>query len=171
MYCNVLYCIVLYCIVLYCIVCTHTHTLTPIPTHVCTCCAVCLYVLPIGLGLCLYKDGYHNITNIDISPTVVQQMTLLMRRGTHRINEERGRGRGRGRGEDHEPCNLDCKSHLSEVKWKKATFLKKAFVIFFKFFRLAFILYLDRPFSSMFFLPSFFSTLSFIPLLFLPLTF
>ena len=59
--------------------------------------------LPIGLGFCLYKAGYENITNIDISPSIILQMTHLMQKG-------RERGRDRGSVESIGPCNVDCKS-------------------------------------------------------------
>jgi hypothetical protein len=60
----------------------------------------------------LSKAGYHNITNIDISPSVIMQMTQLLKEGRDRIKDAaRGRDIGKERGGegDHEPYNLDCK--------------------------------------------------------------
>lgn len=39
-----------------------------------------------GLGFCLLRDGYRNVSNIDISPSVVNQMNNMQRTDKHTDN-------------------------------------------------------------------------------------
>jgi hypothetical protein len=67
---------------------------------------------PIGLGFELLQDGYSNISNIDISATVINQMNRMQRDHIEWGREIRGDRRGRDRereGGDDNANELDCK--------------------------------------------------------------
>jgi hypothetical protein len=87
-----------------------SHSLPLLATSLLSCCLS--PSSPVGLGFELLQDGYSNISNIDISASVISQMNRMQREnsewGRENIGDRRGRDREREGGDDN-ANELDCK--------------------------------------------------------------